>query len=123
MAHFKSRPHHPMTLGKIERFWSTIWQDFLVRAQFDSFEAARERIKFPGLNITTISGPIRALKASVRRTGSLSIQSELRKTIEAGIQENLAGTGVARQTAGAVLHGQGSHGRPVRRAPAPRREN
>ena len=24
--HFKSRPHHPMTLGKIERCWETIWQ-------------------------------------------------------------------------------------------------
>src|SRR5579883_1745832 len=34
VAHFKSRPQHPMTLGKVERFWSTIWQEFLVRAQF-----------------------------------------------------------------------------------------
>jgi len=24
VAHFKSRPHHPMTLGKIERFWAKI---------------------------------------------------------------------------------------------------
>jgi len=45
VAHFKSRPHHPMTLGKVERFWETIWQEFLSRAQFDSFDAARERIK------------------------------------------------------------------------------
>jgi transposase len=45
VAHFKSRPHHPMTLGKIERFWETLWQHFLTRAQFDSFDAARERIK------------------------------------------------------------------------------
>jgi len=43
--HIKSRPHHPMTLGKIERFWKTIWEEFLVRAQFDSFESARERIR------------------------------------------------------------------------------
>ena len=38
VAHFKSRPQHPMTLGKVERFGSTIWQEFLVRAPFDSFE-------------------------------------------------------------------------------------
>ena len=44
--HIKSRPHHPMTLGKIERFWKTIWEEFLVRAQFDSFESARERVRF-----------------------------------------------------------------------------
>lgn len=36
---------HFMALGKVERFWETIWQKFLSRAQFDSFEAARERIK------------------------------------------------------------------------------
>ena len=34
-----------MTLGKVERFWSTIWQEFLCRAQFESFEVAQERIK------------------------------------------------------------------------------
>src|ERR1041385_7001377 len=38
VIHIKSRPQHPMTLGKIERFWETIWQEFLTRAQFDSFE-------------------------------------------------------------------------------------
>src|SRR5574341_1198582 len=43
--HLKSRPHHPMTLGKIERFWKSLWEEFLVRAQFDSFEAAGERIR------------------------------------------------------------------------------
>ncbi len=31
--HIKSRPHHPMTLGKIERFWKTIWEEFLERTQ------------------------------------------------------------------------------------------
>ena len=42
--HFRSQPHHPQTLGKIERFWKTIWEEFLSRAQFDTFESARERI-------------------------------------------------------------------------------
>jgi hypothetical protein len=34
-----------MTLGKIERFWKTIYEEFLVRAQFGSFEEAQERIR------------------------------------------------------------------------------
>ena len=34
VKHIKSRPHHPMTLGKIERFWQTIQQEFLQRSQF-----------------------------------------------------------------------------------------
>ena len=33
-----------MTLGKIERFWKTILQEFLLRSQFSSFEDARQRI-------------------------------------------------------------------------------
>ena len=45
VAHFVSRPQHPMTLGKVERFWASMWQEFLVRAQFDSFEEARERLR------------------------------------------------------------------------------
>ena len=44
VSHLKSRPHHPMTLGKIERFWRSIQQEFLFRAKFDTFEEARDRI-------------------------------------------------------------------------------
>ena len=40
----KAGPIIPLTLlGKIERFWKTIWEEFLVRAQFDSFEQFRPR--------------------------------------------------------------------------------
>ena len=34
-----------MTLGKIDRFWKTIYEEFLVRAQFGSFEEAQERVR------------------------------------------------------------------------------
>ena len=30
IQHIKSRPHHPQTLGKIERFWKTLWDELLV---------------------------------------------------------------------------------------------
>ena len=30
IAHVKSRPHHPQTCGKIERFWKTLWEELLV---------------------------------------------------------------------------------------------
>ena len=45
VKHIKSQAHHPMTLGKIERFWKTGYEEFLVRAQFGSFEEAQERIR------------------------------------------------------------------------------
>ncbi len=32
VQHVRSAPQHPMTLGKIERFWKTIWDEFLEEA-------------------------------------------------------------------------------------------
>jgi transposase InsO family protein len=88
VAHFKSRPHHPMTLGKIERFWSTIWQEFLVRAQFDSFDSARERIKL-WIKYHNHKRPHQGIEGLCPADRFFEIQSQLRQTIEAGIQENL----------------------------------
>ena len=88
VAHFKSRPQHPMTLGKIERFWSTLWQDFLVRAQFDSFESARERIKL-WIKHYNHKRPNQGIEGLCPADRFFEIQHELRKTIEAGIQDNL----------------------------------
>jgi len=88
VAHIKSRPHHPMTLGKVERFWSTIWQDFLVRAQFDSFESARERIKL-WIQYYNYKRPHQGIEGMCPADRFFEIQSQLRKTLEAGMQENL----------------------------------
>jgi transposase InsO family protein len=88
VAHFKSRPQHPMTLGKVERFWSTIWQEFLVRAQFDSFDAARERIKL-WIKYYNHKRPNQGIDGLCPADRFFEIQSQLRKTMEAGIQENL----------------------------------
>jgi transposase InsO family protein len=86
--HFKSRPHHPMTLGKIERFWETIWQEFLSRAQFESFDAARERIKL-WIKYYNHKRPHQGIEGLCPADRFFEIASELRHTIETGIQENL----------------------------------
>jgi len=44
VEHIRSTPHHPQTLGKIERFWQSLKEEFLSRARFETFEEARERI-------------------------------------------------------------------------------
>ena len=44
IGHVRSAPHHPMTLGKIERFWKTVWTEFLEDAFFASFADARQRL-------------------------------------------------------------------------------
>jgi transposase InsO family protein len=88
IAHFKSRPHHPMTLGKIERFWETIWQEFLSRAQFESFETARERIKL-WIKYYNHKRPHQGIEGLCPADRFFEVASQLRKTIESGIQDNL----------------------------------
>jgi transposase InsO family protein len=85
--HIKSRPHHPMTLGKIERFWKTIWEEFLVRAQFDSFESARERVRL-WVKHYNHQRPHQSLEGLCPADRFFAIAQELRKVIERGIQEN-----------------------------------
>jgi transposase InsO family protein len=44
IQHVRSAPHHPMTLGKIERFWQTLWREYLSEAMFASFADACRRL-------------------------------------------------------------------------------
>jgi transposase InsO family protein len=44
IQHVRSAPHHPMTLGKIERFWQTLWREYLSEAVFASYADACRRI-------------------------------------------------------------------------------
>lgn len=44
IAHVVASPRHPETLGKIERFWSTLWDDCVGAAVFLDLEDARRRI-------------------------------------------------------------------------------
>ena len=44
ITHVKSRPHHPQTCGKIERFWKTMWEEFLARTVFADFEDCQRRV-------------------------------------------------------------------------------
>ena len=86
--HIKSRPHHPMTLGKIERFWKTIYLEFLSRAQFASFEDAGERVR-QWVKYYNHKRPHQGIGGLCPADRYFEIQSELKKTIEQGIQENL----------------------------------
>jgi transposase InsO family protein len=44
IAHLVARPRHPQTLGKIERFWGTLWRECVESAIFLDLEDARKRI-------------------------------------------------------------------------------
>jgi len=88
VAHLVSRPQHPMTLGKVERFWATMWQEFLVRAQFDSFESARERLKL-WVRYYNHRRPHQGIGGLCPADRFFEVAGEMKKTIQAGIQDNL----------------------------------
>jgi len=88
VRHIKSQAHHPMTLGKIERFWKTIYEEFLVRAQFGSFEEARERIR-QWVQYYNHKRPHQGIGGLCPADRYFEIQAELRKTMEQGIAQNV----------------------------------
>src|SRR5512136_2654131 len=88
VRHIKSQAHHPMTLGKIERFWKTIYEEFLVRAQFGSFEEARERIRH-WVQYYNHKRPHQGIGGLCPADRFFEIQVELKKTIEQGIADNV----------------------------------
>ena len=87
IKHIKSRPHHPMTLGKIERFWKTIWTEFLNRCQFESMETARERIAL-WVKYYNHHRPHQGIKGLCPADRYFEVAGEIRKVIEKGIEEN-----------------------------------
>jgi len=88
VKHFRSRPHHPMTLGKIERFWKSIFTEFLSRAQFDSYESAQKRIRY-WIKYYNHKRPHQGIRGLCPADRYFEIHSELRNTIEKGIKDNM----------------------------------
>lgn len=87
IKHIKSRPHHPMTLGKIERFWKSIQDEFLFRAQFDSFEQTVARCAF-WIKYYNYKRPHQGIGGLCPADRFFEIQHELKRTLEKGVEEN-----------------------------------
>jgi transposase InsO family protein len=88
VKHIKSQAHHPMTLGKIERFWKSIYEEFLVRSQFGSFEEAQERVRH-WVKYYNHKRPHQGIGGLFPADRYFEIQGELRKVMEKGIAENV----------------------------------
>jgi transposase InsO family protein len=88
VLHIRSAPHHPMTLGKIERLWQTLKEEFLERARFETFEEARERLEY-WMKYYNHKRPHQSLEGMCPADRFYSIQKEMKETIERGMAANV----------------------------------
>jgi transposase InsO family protein len=87
IRHIKSRPHHPQTLGKIERFWKTLWDEFLSRTVFADFEDCQRRIAL-FVQAYNFRRPHQGISGLVPADRFFRAAPQVRAAIEQGVAEN-----------------------------------
>jgi transposase InsO family protein len=92
-------PHRPQTLGKIERFWGTLWRECVESAVFLDLGEARQRI---GLFIDhyNFQRPHQGLEGLTPADRFFSAAEEVKRTLAARVEANaltLAREGVPKQ--------------------------
>jgi len=87
IRHIVSSPRHPMTLGKVERFWGSLWRECVQRAVFVDLEDARRRI---GLYIDhyNFTRPHQALGAVVPADRYFGAAPEVLRTLKERVAAN-----------------------------------
>ena len=88
VKHILCRPHHPMTQGKIERFWKTLWAEFLERTRFDTLEQAMDRTAH-WVQYYNHKRPHSGIGNVCPAERYFAIQKQMRETIERGIADNV----------------------------------
>jgi len=87
IQHLKSRPHHPETLGKIERFWKTLWEEFLSRTVFADYADCERRV---GLFVQAYNfrRPHQGIGGLVPADRFFRAAPQVREAIERGVASN-----------------------------------
>ncbi|MCP5120592.1 MAG: transposase, partial [bacterium] len=87
IGHVRSAPHHPMTLGKIERFWQTIWREFLSEAVFASFADACQRLDH-WINHYNHQRPHQGIDGACPADRFYGLAEDVDEALRQGCQEN-----------------------------------
>lgn len=82
-----ARPRHPQTLGKIERFWGTLWRECLEVAKFQDLADARARIGH-FVDHYNFQRPHSAAGGLFPADRYFGAESGVRKTLEARVAKN-----------------------------------
>jgi transposase InsO family protein len=85
--HIKSRPHHPQTCGKIERFWKTLWEEHLSRTVFADFDDCQRRVAL-FIQHYNFKRPHQGLEGATPADRFFRAASTVRQSIEAQVADN-----------------------------------
>lgn len=87
IRHIKSRPQHPQTLGKIERFWKTLWEEFLSRTVFADFADCERRIRL-FIDAYNFQRPHQGIESLVPADRFFRAAAHVRESIEKSVAAN-----------------------------------
>lgn len=87
IAHSTSRPQHPETLGKIERFWKTLWEEFLRKTVFADFADCLRRVAL-FVQHYNFQRPHQGIDGLVPADRFFRAAPHVRSAIEAQVQAN-----------------------------------
>src|ERR1019366_74272 len=87
ITHVIARTHHPQTVGKCERFWKTVGDEFWGRVWPQDLEEARERLSHFIAHFNHFR-PHQGLDGSVPADRFFGIESQVRRSIEETLGEN-----------------------------------
>ena len=82
-----ARPRHPQTLGKIERFWGTLWRELLVTSIFRGIDEARVRIGH-FIDAYNFQRPHQGIDGLVPADRFFGAESQVRQTLMARVDAN-----------------------------------
>ncbi|MBK7861700.1 MAG: IS481 family transposase [Archangiaceae bacterium] len=87
IRHVMSRPQHPQTLGKVERFWKTLWDEFLSRTVFADFADCERRMAL-FIHAYNFRRPHQALSGLVPADRYFRSAPQVRDAVEKGVSAN-----------------------------------
>jgi len=87
IKHLVARPKRPQTLGKIERFWGSLWREGLETSVFRDLDDARKRIGH-WIDHYNFQRPHQGLDGLVPADRFFGAASEVRKALEARVAAN-----------------------------------
>jgi hypothetical protein len=87
IRHVVARSHHPQTLGKCERFWETVGQEFWERAKPQELEETRIRLGHFIAHYNHFR-PHQGIDGMTPADRFFGVESEVRKALEATLTQN-----------------------------------